>query len=213
MFAVVGVGLFLALGHGLVVDVAILVAGERISGKVTRVRPDTSVSVNGVHPLEISFEHGGHRGSSSSLDLSWASSLQPGQAIEIERVRGWPAAARVRGTTYTVIGWFALAPLIFAFVGLPLFVSAVRANRREIRAFRFGTSTIGRVTSFGPDTSVRVNGRHPTLLRWKIDVAGTPFEGSLTHMDPRVLAPLVAGNKVAVVYDRDDPRANTLYVP
>ena len=113
----------------------------------------------------------------------------------------------------SVMGWFALFLLVFVLVGLLLLVSAVRSNRREIRAFKHGRATVGRVTRFGPDTSVKVNGRHPTVLAWEFDVAGKAYAGSLSHMDGGVLSPLVAGERVPVVYDERDPAANTIYVP
>lgn len=215
IFTLLGVVLFVALGNGLVVDIVIAAAGTNEQGKILDVRTISNVEVNNVNPRAIRFEYGKarHRGESSTLNVGWASALQRGQAIDVEAVPGWPTFARVKGTSVSEMGPFAAFFLIFALVGAPLLISAVRSNNREIRAFKHGLATVGRVVHFGPDFSVKVNGRHPTQLSWEIDVDGKTYKGSLTHMDPRVLRPLVANNKVAVVYDKKDPRANTLYVP
>jgi hypothetical protein len=215
IFTLVGLGLFALLGRGLVVDVVIASAGKNVAGKVIDVRVMQNVEVNGVNPRAIRFEYGKerYRGESSTLDISYASALQRGQTVDVEAVPGWPSFARVRNTSVSELGPFAAFFLIFALVGLPLFVSAWRSNAREIRAFKYGTSTVGRVVEFGHDYSVKVNGRHPTRLIWEFDVDGKTFNGSLTHMDARVLRPLVAGNKVPVLYDKNNPKANTVYVP
>lgn len=214
IFTVIGLGLFALLGRGLVVDIVIASAGKNVQGKILDVRTVQNVEVNGVNPRAIRFEYGKerHRGESSTLDVGYASALQRGQTVDVEAVPGWPSFARVRGTTISDLGPFAAFFLIFAFVGAPLFISAWRSNAREIRAFTHGASTVGRVVEFGPDYSVRVNGRHPTRLRWEFDVDGKTYNGSLTHMDGHVLRPLVAGTRVPVLYDKNDPRANTLYV-
>lgn len=215
IFTLLGVVLFAVLGQGLVVDVVIAAAGSNEQGKILDVRTVNNVEVNGVHPRAIRFEYGKarHRGESSTLSVGWASSLQRGQTIDVEAVPGWPTFARVKGTSVSELGPFAAFFLIFALVGAPLFISAVRSNNREVRAFKYGIATVGRVVEFGHDYSVKVNGRHPTRLSWEFDAEGKSYKGHLTHMDAGVLRPLVAGNKVAVVYDKKDPRANTLYVP
>ncbi len=213
IFTAIGLVMFLAFGTDMIFDVAVSVAGKPVKGVVTGVHTLSSVRVNHSHPRVIEFSFDGHHGASSTLDFSRFRDFQPGSPVDVDAVPGWPAAARVHGTMRSPVGWFGLFPLPFLGVGLIALFIAVRSNRREIRAFRFGVAAVGRVKSIGLDRSVRVNGRSPTLLSWEFDVAGKTYGGSLSHMDGGVLRPLVAADHtVAVVYDPKDPRANTLYV-
>jgi hypothetical protein len=212
IFTLVGVGVFLIVGHGLIMDIALYAAGRSERATVVDVRNDMSASVNGIHPRIIRFTTAkGVRGESSTLDLGYASSLKPGDAITVDVIPGF--TSRVRGTMKSPLGWAGVFPLVFAVIGAPMLFVAVRSNRREIRAFLHGAATVGTVTRIGLDRSVKVNGRSPTVLAWRFDVDGKTYTGSLTHMDGGVLEPLVCeGGRVPVVYDEKNPAANTLYV-
>lgn len=212
VFTLVGVVVTPILGAGLPSDAAIALDGETARGTIVDVAQDRSVKVNGAHPWRVRFAHDGGAGTSTTFDGAWATSLARGATVEIERARAWPEAARVKGTRVSAIGWFALFPLVFGVIGAPLLVSAVRSNRREIRAFTVGRAAVARVTRFELDRTVKVNGRHPTVLAWTFDVMGETYTGSLSHMDRGVLEPLVVDDRIAIVYDEGDPRANTAYV-
>jgi hypothetical protein len=212
VFVVIGLVLFAAIGHRLVYDVLLDVNGVPGKAKVTSIKADPSTQVNGVHPRIISFVTipDGMRGHSATLNRNIEA--KPGEIVDVDLLPSFEEAARVHGTMCSVLGYFAAFPLVFVGVGLPLLLAALRSNRREVRAFRFGTSTIGRVTRFALDPRVSMNGKNPTALAWEFDVGGKTYSGSMSHMDARVLRPLVVNERVPVVYDAKDPSVNTIYV-
>ena len=102
--------------------------------------------------------------------------------------------------------------LIFPLVGFFMLRSAVRSNQREIKAFVRGTPIVARVVYPGPDTSTKMNGRHPHMIRWSFDVQGKTYEGSISHMERARIDPLVAGEHVIVLHDPQSPATSTVYV-
>ena len=61
-----------------------------------------------------------------------------GAALPIEYAAVHPGFARIQGSGYSFFGFAALAFLIVPLVGLLLWLTTWRANRREIRAFTRG---------------------------------------------------------------------------
>lgn len=215
IFTLVGTLVGCGLGMGVPVDLAISVAGQTVDGTVTNVGVDRHVEINGEHPTLVSYRYRA-AGQSFTAETSTmneqAAHLRPGSRVTVEVLRASPGLSRLAGESYSVFGVFGLFPLLFAVIGLPMALHARAANQREIRAYTQGEATIGKLLSFDMDRTVRINRRHPWMLRWEYFVDGHRYTGSLSAMDHDVLAPY-ATDELAILYDPAEPSTNTLYVP
>lgn len=209
---VVGVGPAWWLGSGLFVDVGVALLGHTEQGTIVAVEDDLNIRINNRRPRRITFRLGEHQGTSSTLDHERAAQFAPDAPCEVETVAGLPWMSRVKGTSANRGLWIGGLVALLPALGLLFATGAVRANRREVRAFTSGASTVGRVTSFGPDLSTRINGRHPFVLAFSFVVDGATYSGSLGNDDAAVLQELIVDGQVPVLYDPRDPSVNTLFV-
>ncbi len=217
-------GAFLALGSvfavifcaGLPVDIALAFAGQRATGTVTGTHVQTNVEINGQNPILIEytyrFENVAYQGESPTLDGALLVRARPGATVPIEVLPFAPDFSRIEGETYSSFGYFVSFVLIFPLVGALLLASAIRSNRREIRAFVHGLPIIAKVSYAGFDHTTTVNGRHPFQIRWEHEVNGSTYKGTLTHMEMRAIGDLVVGGEILVLYDPKDPSISTVWV-
>lgn len=218
-------GIFLLVGllvsgifcWGLPIDLALAVAGEPGTGTVLRTEIQTNVEVNGAHPILVHYRYrvgsANYEGSSPTLDAALLARARPGSDVKLEILGFAPELSRIEGETYSPFGYFVAFVLLFPLIGGALFVGAVRSNRREIRAFVHGTPKAARVTYMGPDTSTRVNGRHPFKITWEHVEGGRTFTGSISHMEMTAIADLPGAGEILVLVDPADPSSSTVWVP
>jgi hypothetical protein len=215
-FSLVGLILGPILCWGLPGELAIAATGAPATGRVTATRLDETTEVNGRNPTLVSFHYDiagqGYDGESEVLDGEVISRAQVGEEVAIEVASVDPKWAKVRGGWYSLLALIGSFVFIFALIGVPLLVGAVRSNRREIRAFTFGEPTRAKVTFRGQDTSVRVNKQHPWKVGWTFEVGGRSYQGELTSMSREDLADLLDAETIVVTYLPEDPRTNTAYV-
>jgi len=198
-------------------DLAIAATGHPVEGRVLSAELDQSVRINGRHPVLATFAYtAGDRtytSESSSTDRRLLS-LKANDAVTLEVAGLNPSWARLPGTTRSWTGYFGGFVVIFFLIGVGLLASAMRSHRRVRRAFVHGQPVIGRVVSLGPDTSVRINGRHPFRLSWEFVAADDEiYDGSISSMHLLELEPFAKQREVIVLHDPANPRINTLYVP
>lgn len=203
-------------GWGLPVDLAIAVSGTTVQGKGLDARVNRSVRINRAHPtiVRFSYEMEGQRytGEVSTFDDAAIAAGNSGGSLSVEVARLNPSWARVEGTTNAAFGYIGLFTLIFPLVGLAMFAGAVRSNRREVAAFTHGVPTRATVVYSGPDTTTKINGRHPRIVRWRFELDGREYTGSLSGFELGSLEALVEGEEVPVLYLPENPSINTLYV-
>lgn len=216
-------GIFLAIGlllstifcWGIPVDLTIALDGQKLQGEVVSAEPDLSTTINGVHPTLVRFTYraGGERmAGSTSLMGEEVRQLVAGAPIALEVARGRPAWSRVAGGTWGFFGYWGAFTLFFPLLGGLLVGFAVRSNRREIRAFRFGSPTMARVVFAGPDRSTTVNGRHPFKLDWEFKLDEQVYGGSISSMKVLELEEFAERKELPVLFDPANPEINTLYV-
>ncbi|MCK6544617.1 DUF3592 domain-containing protein [Myxococcota bacterium] len=223
VFLIVG-GIFLFIGSiftlvftwGLPMDLAIAVSSRPVTGRVVSSELNTSVAINEEHPTTVRVRYM-LDGEVIEDELDTMSpglyELEPGSRIDLEVSTWSPRWSRLKGSTRSAFGWGATFVVIFPLIGAALTYAGVRANRREIRAFRDGVATLGKVTIIGPDLSTRINGRHPTKLTWAFETPdGVKRTGSLSALDESLFGGLYPNDPVAVLYDPDNPEVNTLWV-
>lgn len=215
VFLAVGLALLVGLGWNVPADVAIALGGARTTGVVRAVERARNEKVLGQRPWYLTYAYEVDGGSLTDRRTVLEEPPAAGEPIEVEYATARPQWSRWAGTTRNAFGWgWGLGPGgVIATLGALFLFTAVRSNRREVRAFVHGRPALARVVFRGEDPSVEVNRRHPVVLRWEFrSPAGEPVQGSLSSMDPADLAPF-DGDEVIVLYDPADPRCNTLFVP
>ena len=121
-----------------------------------------------------------------------------------------PGASIAAGVT-TLVGLpFAIIGPVFLIVGGVLGVRRYTAMRQIVRVMREGQSTEGRIVSVQENFHVRVNYRHPWIIRYQFHLGGRDFAGQVTTLNVPG-AGLQAGNQVRVLYLPDTPQHNALY--
>lgn len=215
IFTVVGILISIGLCASVPGDLALAVAARRTKGVVTSMSTVSNVTVNHVHPRELSFTYrvAGTEYRATSSTLSPPASMHQGGSVPVEYLGAFPGVARIAGTTRTAGGLLMVFPLVFPVVGLTLLAVAMRGYRRRRRAFVHGTPVLAAVVSFGPDVSVRINGRNPTKLAWTFrDARGGQYGGSVSTMNSLLVGERGVGAPVVVLYDPSSPGVNTLWI-
>ena len=103
----------------------------------------------------------------------------------------------VPGVTFLSIG------AGFAAVGLTLGWRRVASLRRREALRKYGRPATGTITSVEQNVSVRVNRRHPWIVRYDYSVGGVQSHGTESTFDvPLGLKP---GAQIGILYDGEDP--------
>jgi hypothetical protein len=217
IFLAVGAPLSLVFNAGLVGDVQLSARGVKGHATVESMRVNRNVRINNEHPTTVTFAYQVHgvtyRDETDTRDHALLASAAAGSPVPIEYLEADPPLARLAGESRSTMGYWGLFVFLFPGVGLAMLGGAVRSNRREVRAYRYGQPVPARVVSFAEDLGTRVNGRHPWVLRWEFTVSGATYSGSLSSMRPHELAPYAEEKQVTVLMMPDDPKVNTLFVP
>jgi hypothetical protein len=201
---------------GLPVDMAIVFTGSTVPGRGLSAELNRSVTINDEHPTRVRFTYEvGGRGFTEEVSTFEEHIIEAGTTgapltIEVARVN--PAWARVEGTTYATFGYWPLLTLLFPLIGVGLVRGAVHSNRREVAAFTNGVPVRATVTYAGRDTTTKVNGEHPLLVRWRFELNGQEYTGSLSGFDAEFLGQFSEGDEVPVLYLPEEASTNTLYV-
>jgi hypothetical protein len=194
------------------VDAAIELSRREAVGTILMAETNRSVKINGQRPTKVRFAYDGGptrwEGESNSFEVA------PGQTgpVEVEYAALNPAWGRITGETYSTFGYWGLLSLLFPALGGFIAYFAIRSNRREIRAFTRGLPVLARVTFRGQDHSTKINGRHPFLIRWEFMTDKGLYKGSISSLKLLDIKAFGEAEQVVVLYDPDDPKANTLYV-
>jgi hypothetical protein len=145
--------------------------------------------------------------------VTTGSSSNPAPADVGDKVTVWfdpehPDEARMSGF---MENWF--LPLIFGFFGVVFTgiaagfsVAIVRKARRRAELLRIGRRTPCRLVRVEPDTSIRINGRHPWRLKvqWQDPYTGKThtYRSDTLYQDPTGRV----GDTIDVLVDPHDPR-------
>jgi hypothetical protein len=217
MFFIIGSVITLPFCWGLPVDLAIAVSHRTVTATPVAVDVNESASSGGEHPRVITFNYDvdgkTFTGTCNTFDRDVIEIATRGLTSDAEVSRINPTWSRLAGTTRSTFGYSVSFVLIFPVVGLTMLYFAIRSNRREIRAFRFGTPVMARVVFRGEDASTSVNGRHPLMIKWEFMVNDEIYEGSISSMSVLAIESLGNDEEIPVLYLPDNPRINTIYVP
>jgi hypothetical protein len=217
IFTLVGFPVTLPATYGLPGEIALALSAMPGTGQVTRVALNPSVRLNRrpATKIEFAFEVNGERYTQSLNTIDGhaiALAERPNTQLPIEYAAVYPGFARIQGSGYSFFGFAALAFLIIPLVGLVLWLTTWRSNRREIRAFTHGTPIVARVTGRTVDRSVRQGGRSPRVVHWAFAVGGVEYHGELSHLDHDLLDRALPRRQLIVLYDPAAPAVNTAWL-
>lgn len=130
----------------------------------------------------------------------------------------------ILGLVFTLVGSGLTVAVITAFVGLPflllglcflafsipVFIWRYRNAQKIMRVLREGAVTQGEITAADEQYSVRVNGRHPWIVRYRFAVEGKTYEGKVSTLNPPGAA-VSAGRPARILYLSDAPQWNSIY--
>ena len=140
---------------------------------------------------------------------------------------GWAIAALVfviLGAVFMPTGLAMTVAIVTAFVGIPfvllglLFLGGGAAivywryqeAAKLVAVLRDGEAVAGVITGAEANYSVRVNGRHPWVIRYQFRVAGRDYQGRVSTLNVPGPA-LQPGRRACVLYFPDSPDHNSLY--
>jgi hypothetical protein len=216
MFTAMGSLFTLVFGWGLPYELLLDISASTIEGRLVSAELDPSYKINKRSATRVTVEYEigkrTYRAEAVTIDHDLLERAEPGARLDVEYLDWDPEVSRVAGQTRYFFGHIGLFVLIFPALGLTLLFFAVRSNRREIRAFTHGEAAIARVVYFGEDLTTKQNNRHPTIVRWELDLDGKTYTGDLSHMERSKLAELENAQELIVLHDRDDPRINTAWI-
>ena len=128
------------------------------------------------------------------------------------------------GAIFAVLGVALTIAIVTAFVGIPfavlgfLFLGAgiaigvwrYREVQKTVEVLRAGTAVEGQIVQVEENLYVRVNRRHPWVIRYTFHADGQAYEGQVSTLNTPG-AHLQPGQRVCVLYLPQFPRLNTLY--
>ena len=207
---VLGAVLVVVFCWGLPVDVAITLGPRTCGGTLLDAERSPGL-LGGSTKVRFQYEAGGTRWTGEAV----SSAIRPGQAgpIEVEYAALNPAWGRPARGTYAPFGYLGGLSLLVPLAGGCLLLAALRGQRRGARVFTHGFPALARVTFRGQDHAVKVDGRHPFLIRWEFMAGDRVCKGSLRSVELLDVKAFGEAEQVVVLYDPADPRANTLFVP
>ncbi len=140
---------------------------------------------------------------------------------------GWAVSALVLaflGVTFALTGAGLTLGIVTAFVGVPFLLMGIAFSglaaaglfwryeqaRKVVTVLRSGEATTGRIIDVQENYSVRINGRHPWVIRYQFQAQGQEVEGRVSTLNP-VGQGLQAGGKVCILYLPTTPQWNSIY--
>ena len=140
---------------------------------------------------------------------------------------GWSIAAFVftlLGGIFGMVGAGLTLGFVTAFIGIPFMALALawlvlgvslliwRYNRfqKVVEVLRDGVSAAGEIVDVQENYSVRINHRHPWVIRYQFQFNGQTYTGEVSTLNPAANE-FQAGNAVCVLYLQADPQWNCIY--
>ena len=140
---------------------------------------------------------------------------------------GWSIVALVfliLGLVFTLVGVGLIVAVVTAFVGipflglgilflifsLPMLVWRYRKAYQTLQVFQTGEATLGEIVEVHQNLAVRINRRHPWVIRFRFQVGGHAYEGQFSTINPAA-ANYQPQQSVYILYLFDDPHQNTIY--
>ncbi|MCI0581122.1 MAG: DUF3592 domain-containing protein, partial [Chloroflexi bacterium] len=128
------------------------------------------------------------------------------------------------GAIFAGVGILLTLGIVTAFVGVPFIGLGViflalsspvlfwryQAAQRIINVLRHGQVTRGEIAQVEENFAVRVNRRHPWIIRYRFQAGGQEYTGVVRTLTPPGVA-LQPGRAAYVLYLPDTPEHNAIY--
>lgn len=128
----------------------------------------------------------------------------------------WKNVPSLIGFIFTVIGIPLLLVfgfgLIFLIIGHFLRKAGKKSGLKKLRALEQGIACEGSVLDIGIDTTVRINGRNPYVIRYEFSFKGVQHTGAATTWEESAMLRR-AGDSLWVVYSAGEEEASSLWPP
>ena len=138
---------------------------------------------------------------------------------------GWVIAGGVFafiGGIFTVVGLSLTVAIITAFVGIPFLLMGIvffgggvaviiwryQETQKTIDVLRNGQPADGQIADMQENLNVRINHRHPWMIRYTFQANGQLYEGNVSTLRR---PDFQTGQKVCVLYLPQKPEYNALY--
>lgn len=105
---------------------------------------------------------------------------------------------------------FAALGVLFLAAGIPILVWRLRKAQATVSVLEQGQAVVGEIVNVRQEYRVRVNGRHPWVVDYAYEVAGSSYQGQVTTLSMPDLSQQ-PGKAVYVLYLGHDPEQSTLY--
>ncbi len=140
---------------------------------------------------------------------------------------GWAMAALIFGLVgaiFTFVGLILTLGIITAFVGIPfaglgllllvggggVVVWRYQAAQQTVEVLRGGTAVEGQIVQVEENVQVRVNRRHPWVIRYTFRVGGRAYAGQVSTLNMPGTR-LQVGHRACILYLPNAPEQNVLY--
>jgi hypothetical protein len=109
------------------------------------------------------------------------------------------------------LGWpFFITGALALTISGPLLIWRVLHIQPALRLLSEGRATSGEVREVVQNTRMRINRRHPWIIRYSFQAEGHEYQGVAQRLDPPEFM-LQAGQPIYVLYFPENPVKNTLY--
>lgn len=141
--------------------------GKIIVAEITNLQTQHNVTINGVHPTIITYtysKNGTTRISKyKALEDRKIELLEIGGTVEIKEFNGDSIVLGFAPGDLST-GLFTLPPLIFMLIGLPFLIYAIVNLRKELKLYKFGKVSKGKIVSMIPKSGLPVSGAGQGIL-------------------------------------------------
>jgi len=214
-----GIGLLLSIPFcwGTPIDGVIALGHQEVQGTILSVQENMDIEILGEHLTTLAYSYrtndGEFTGKSITQDTALLHATQPGATYPVQVSKVDARWSRLSGTTCSWTGYWGTFTLFFPIIGATIVGFSIRANRRAIRAFRYGQPTWAKVIRRGQHQEASWNDRHPIVIAWEFKVDDVVYMGSLSNMSLLAMDDLMNLDEIPVLYDPSNPAINTVFVP
>lgn len=132
---------------------------ERIA-VITDIETQHNVTINGVHPTIISYKYSENGKEIESkykvLEERKIEKLEIGNNLEIKVLNGNSIVKDLKPYDFST-GFFLLFPIPFLIIGLPFLIYSLLKLKKELRLFKFGKVSKGKIVSMMPKSGLPIS--------------------------------------------------------
>lgn len=187
--------------------------GKIQTAKVFSIQDVKNVTINGEHPVRISYEYLDEGVTKSdifqTMDLEFVRKLEPESKIKIKTYQNQSIIQGLKPFTFP-FEFFYLLPLIFFLIGLPFLLIGLIPALRKFELYKHGIVKEGTIISFSNNYVNELISRKGNLLinYWYMSNNGKMIFGSSTTPDVSVMFELKPEDKIKLfVSEKDETKS------